>query len=71
MISVDLPATRTFTSNNARAIATELGIDLGALGRDLQRWGSMSGPEHEPRDPRVGIMLTCFDTSLGRRGCRD
>jgi hypothetical protein len=37
MISVDLPATRTFTSNNARAIATELGIDLGALGRDLQR----------------------------------
>jgi hypothetical protein len=32
-----LPATRTFTSNEARAIATELGIDLGALGRDLQR----------------------------------
>ena len=37
MISVDPLATRTFTSNNARAIATELGIDLGALGRDLQR----------------------------------
>jgi len=37
MISVDLPATRTFMSNEARAIATELGIDLGALGRDLQR----------------------------------
>jgi len=37
MISVDPLATRTFTSNEARAIATELGIDLGALGRDLQR----------------------------------
>jgi len=37
MISVDPLATRTFTSNEARAIATELGIDLGALGRDLKR----------------------------------
>ena len=55
MISVDLAARRTFTSDEARAIATELGIDFWALGRDLGRWGLLSEPERGPRAARFDV----------------
>ena len=55
MIRVDLPASRRFTSDEARAVATELGIDFGALGRDLGRWGLLSEREHGPWAARTDV----------------
>jgi hypothetical protein len=63
MIGVDLAAKRTFTSDEARAIATELGIDFGALGRDLGRWGLMSELEPGPRDEFPGNPCELRDSS--------
>ena len=57
MGSVDLAAKRTFTTDEARAIATELGIDFGALGCDLEqfRMGLDVELEHGPRDPGTDV----------------
>lgn len=57
MGSVDLAAKRTFTTDEARGIATELGIDFGALGCDLEqfRMGLDVELEHGPRDPETDV----------------
>lgn len=57
MGSVDLAAKRTFTTDETRAIATELGIDFGALGCDLEqfRMGLDVELEHGPRDPGTDV----------------
>ncbi len=53
----DLATKRTFTSDEARAVATTLGIDLGALGCDLEqfRMGLDVELEHGPRDPETDV----------------
>ena len=55
MMSVDLPAQRGFTGDEAQTIATELGIDPGALGRDLGRWGLLPELEHGPGDTETDV----------------
>ena len=57
MGTVDLAAKRTFTTDEARSIAAELGIDLGALGCDLEqfRMGLDVELEHGPRDPETDV----------------
>ena len=57
MGTVDLAAKRTFTTAEARAIATELGIDFGALWCDLEqfRMGLDVELEHGPRDPETDV----------------
>ena len=49
--------TKSFTSDEARAVATELGIDFGALGCDLEqfRMGLDVELEHGPRDPATDV----------------
>ncbi len=52
------PATRrSFTSAEAHAIATELGIDFGALGCDLEQFRMGLGVEleHGLRDPETNV----------------
>ena len=55
MSSVDLSATRTFTSDEAQTMATELGIDSRALGRDLGRWGLLPEVEHGPGNTEADV----------------
>jgi hypothetical protein len=52
------PATRrSFTSDEAQAIATDLGIDFGQLGCDLEqfRMGLRVELEHGSRDPETDV----------------
>jgi hypothetical protein len=53
----ELATKRSFTSAEALAIATELGIDFGALGCDLEqfRMGLDVELEHGPRDPETNV----------------
>ena len=48
---------RSFTTEEARTIATELGVDFGALGCDLEqfRMGLDLELEHGPRDPETNV----------------
>ena len=57
MGTADLAAKRYFTKDQARAIATELGIDFKALGCDLEqfRMGLDVELEHGPRDPETDV----------------
>jgi hypothetical protein len=57
MGSVDQAAKRYFTKDQAQAIATELGIDFGALGCDLEQFRMGLGVEleHGPRDPETDV----------------
>lgn len=53
----NLATKRTFTSDEARAVATTLEIDFGALGCDLEqfRMGLDVELEHGPRDPETDV----------------
>lgn len=53
----ELATERSFTTEEARAIATELGIDFGALGCDLEqfRMGLDVELEHGQRDPETDV----------------
>jgi hypothetical protein len=55
--TVELATKRTFTTEEARAVATELGIDFGALGCDLEQFRMGLGVEleHGPRDPETDV----------------
>ena len=57
MGTVELATKRTFTTVEARAGATELGIDFGALGCDLEQFRMGLGVEleHGPRDPETDV----------------
>jgi hypothetical protein len=57
METVDLAAKRYFTKDQARAIATKLGIDFKALGCDLEQFRMGLGVEleHGPRDPKTDV----------------
>ena len=57
METVKLATKRSFTSDEARAIATQLGIDFGALGCDLEQFRMGLGVEleHGPRDPETDV----------------
>ncbi len=52
-----LATTRYFTSAPARAISTQLGIDFGALGCDLEQFRMGLGVEleHGPRDTETDV----------------
>jgi hypothetical protein len=55
--TVKLATKRSFTSDEARAIANQLGIDFGALGCDLEQFRMGLGVEleHGPRDPETDV----------------
>ena len=55
--TVELTTKRYFTKDQARAVATELGIDFGALGCDLEQFRMGLGVEleHGPRDPETDV----------------
>src|SRR5450759_3718845 len=55
--AVELSTKRYFTKDQARAIATELGIDFGALGCDLEQFRMGLGVEleHGPRDSETDV----------------
>jgi hypothetical protein len=55
--TAELSVKRYFTKDQARAIATELGIDFGALGCDLEQFRMGLGVEleHGPRDPETDV----------------
>ncbi len=57
MKATELATERSFTTEEARAIATELGIDFGALGCDLEqfRMGLDVELEHGQRDPETDV----------------
>jgi len=57
MGTAELAKKRYFTSDQARAIATELGIDFGALGCDLEQFRMGLGVEleHGPRDADTDV----------------
>ena len=57
METVRLATKRSFTTDEARAIAAELGIDFGALGCDLEQFRMGLGIELErgPRDPETDV----------------
>ena len=57
METVKLATKKSFTSDEARAIATQLGIDFGALGCDLEQFRMGLGVEleHGPRDPETDV----------------
>ena len=57
MGTADLAAKRYFTKDQARAIATELGIDFKALGCDLEQFRMGLGVEleHGPRNPKSDV----------------
>ena len=57
MKTVEPAARRSFTSAEAHAIATELGIDFGALGCDLEQFRMGLGVEleHGLRDPETNV----------------
>ena len=54
---VELATKRYFTEDQARAIATELGIDFKALGFDLEQFRMGLGVEleHGPRDSETDV----------------
>jgi len=55
--TVKLATKRSFTSDEARAIATELGIDFNALKFDLEQFRMGLGVEleHGSRDPETDV----------------
>jgi hypothetical protein len=55
--TVELATKRSFTTDEARAVATELGIDFLALGCDLEQFRMGLGVEleHGPRDPETDV----------------
>jgi hypothetical protein len=55
--TVKLATKRSFTTDEARAIAAKLGIDFGALGCDLEQFRMGLGVEleHGPRDPETDV----------------
>jgi hypothetical protein len=55
--TVELVTKRSFTSEEARAVATELRIDFEALGCDLGQFRMGVGVEleHGPRDPETDV----------------
>lgn len=57
MGTAELSKKQYFTRDQARAIATELGIDFGALGFDLEQFRMGLGVEleHGPRDPGTDV----------------
>ena len=57
MGTVDQASKRYFTKDQARAIATELGIDFGPLGFDLEqfRMGLDVELEHGSRSPETDV----------------
>ena len=57
MRTVDQAAKQYFTKDQARKIATELGIDFKALGCDLEQFRLGLGVEleHGPRDPETDV----------------
>ena len=57
MGTVELATKRTFTTQEAQTIATELKIDFAALGCDLEqfRMGLDVELEHGPRDPETDV----------------
>jgi len=57
MGTADLASKRYFTKDQARAIATELGIDFKALRCDLEQFRLGLGVEleHGPRDPETDV----------------
>jgi Protein of unknown function (DUF5661) len=57
MGTAELTTKRYFTTDQARAIATELGIDFGALGCDLEQFRMGLGVEleHGSRDPGTDV----------------
>ena len=57
MGTAELSTKRYFTRKQARAIATELEIDFGALGCDLEQFRMGLGVEleHGPRDPETDV----------------
>jgi Protein of unknown function (DUF5661) len=52
-----LATKQSFTTEEARTVATELGVDFGALGCDLEqfRMGLDVELEHGPRDPETDV----------------
>ena len=57
MGTVELATKRTFTTQEAQTIATELKIDFAALGCDLEqfRMGLDVELDHGPRDPETDV----------------
>jgi hypothetical protein len=57
MASIEQATRRSFTSDEAQAIATELGIDFGLLGFDLEqlRMGLDVELEHGSRSPETDV----------------
>src|SRR5512141_451387 len=57
MGAIELATRRSFTSDEAQAIATELEIDFGQLGCDLEQFRMGLGVEleHGPRDPETDV----------------
>ena len=57
MAAINQADRRSFTSDEAQAIATELGIDFGKLGCDLEqfRMGLDVELEHGSRDPATDV----------------
>src|SRR5665811_154594 len=57
MGTAELLTKKYFTKDEARAIATELGIDFRALGCDLEQFRLGLGVEleHGPRDPETDV----------------
>ena len=57
MRATELSTKQSFTTDEARAVAAELGIDFGALGCDLEqfRMGLDVELEHGPRDPETDV----------------
>jgi len=55
--TVKLATKRYFTKDQARAVATELGIDFRALGCNLEQFRMGLGVEleHGPRDPKTDV----------------
>ena len=57
MSVTELATKRSFTTEEARTVATALGIDFGALGCDLEQFRMGLGVEleHGPRDPETDV----------------
>lgn len=57
MKTTELATRKSFTTEEARTIATELGVDFGALGCDLEqfRMGLDVELEHGLRDPETDV----------------
>jgi hypothetical protein len=57
LVSRGLATKRSFTTDEARALAIELGIDFEALGCDLEQFRMGLGVEleHGPRDPETDV----------------